>query len=233
MTIDKTPVPDGVQLKLRLAARALGNAGLVHAYGHCSVRLDETRFLVCAPQPMKTIAPGENGTVVPVTGGLPDGVLGEVRIHQQIYAQRPGVGAVCRIMPPAVMALSTQGLTPRSRHGLSAYFANDIPLWDDPALLRNDAAAARLAEALGHRLAIVMRGNGAVVVGDNLEQAVTYSWFLEDSARLELSVRQSGLNPDAGLLSADELAARQVTTGGVFERMWRYLSHGDPENRQV
>tara|TARA_R110001592_G_scaffold240929_2_gene501302 strand:+ start:135651 stop:136304 length:654 start_codon:yes stop_codon:yes gene_type:complete len=212
-----------------MAARALGNAGLVHAYGHCSVRLDEARFLVCAPEPLKTLMPGEVGSVVPVEGDLPEGVLGEVRIHQQIYALRPDIGAICRIMPPAIMALSTQGVCPASRHGLSAYFDNDIPLWDDPALLRNQPAARKLATTLGDNLAVIMRGNGAVVVGENLEQAVTYSWFLEDTARVEMAVRHAGFNPDSGLLSQDELTARKVTTGRVFERMWRHLTFGDAE----
>jgi HCOMODA/2-hydroxy-3-carboxy-muconic semialdehyde decarboxylase len=229
MTTSDTPVPESIQVKLRIAARALGNAGLAHAYGHCSVRLDAARFLVCAPEPLKTILPGEAGSVVPVEGDLPAGVLGEVRIHQHIYALRPGIGAICRIMPPAIMALSTQGISPASRHGLSAYFANDIPLWDDPALLRNHAAAQKLAQTLDNRLAIIMRGNGAVVVGEDLAQAVTYSWFLEDTARLELAVRQAGFEPQCGLLSKDELTLRKVTTGRVFERMWRYLTFGDPE----
>jgi HCOMODA/2-hydroxy-3-carboxy-muconic semialdehyde decarboxylase len=221
---------ENIQAKLRMAARALGNAGLAHAYGHCSVRLDDARFLVCAPEPMKTILPGEAGSVVPVEGDLPQGVLGEVRIHQHIYALRPDIGAICRIMPPAIMALSTQGISPASRHGLSAYFANDIPLWDDPALLRNHVAARKLAEALGNRLAIIMRGNGAVVVGEDLEQAVTYSWFLEDTARVEMEIRRARFNPECGRLSNDDIAARMVTTGRVFERMWRYLTFSDPES---
>ncbi len=37
---------------VRRAARALANAGLVNAYGHCSARIDERSFLVCAAKPM-------------------------------------------------------------------------------------------------------------------------------------------------------------------------------------
>ncbi|HMP56345.1 MAG TPA: class II aldolase/adducin family protein, partial [Novosphingobium sp.] len=114
-----TAPPDRQDL-VQQAARALGRAGLVHAYGHCSVRLDEARFLVCAAMPMGLIA-DEPGTVVPIAGPLPEGVLGEVRIHQAIYARRPDVGGLCRIMPPAVMALSTQGIVPAPRHGIGAY----------------------------------------------------------------------------------------------------------------
>lgn len=143
-------------MDVRLAARALAGAGLVHAYGHCSTRIDAERFLVSAPMPLALAA--ENSCIVcPVAGSLPDGVLGEVRVHQAIYAARSEIGAVCRIMPPALMALSTQGIVPRPRHGIGAYFP-DLPLWDDPRLLRDDAAAKRLATNMGTAPAIVMGG---------------------------------------------------------------------------
>ena len=213
---------------LRVAARALGRAGLVHAYGHVSLRLDETHFLVCAAQPMSISAPGTAGTVVPVDGPLPDGVLGEVRIHQQIYAMRRGVGAVCRVMPPNVMGLSVLGITPAPRHGFGAFFAPEPPLWTDPRLLRDDGRAADLARQMGENPAIVMRANGAVVVGEDLVEAVALSWFLEEAARIEHFVRLHG-NPDDARLTAEETLARQGKEGRVLERMWDYLTDGDPE----
>lgn len=218
------------QIQLRQAARALARGNLVHAYGHCSKRLDADTFLVCAAKPMGTLLPGDEGTPVPVRGPLPEGVLGEVRIHQAIYAQRPQIGAVCRIMAPHTMVLSTLRRTPRPRHGFGAYFAPSPPLWDDPRLLRNDEAAQRLAAALGQAPAIVMRANGAVVVGEDLVEAVALSWFLEEAARVEVALSQMAGDGQQSLLSPDEVVARQVTAGRVYERMWEYLTFGDPEN---
>jgi HCOMODA/2-hydroxy-3-carboxy-muconic semialdehyde decarboxylase len=218
-----------IERELRLAARALGRANLVHAYGHCSTRLDARHFLVCAAKPMGTLLPGDAGAVVPVDGPLPDGVLGEVRIHQQIYARRAGVGAICRIMPPQLGLLALLKRTPRPRHGFGAYFAPGPALWDDPRLLRDDDAAARLAETLGEGKAIVMRANGAVVVGENLVEALALSWFVEEAARVEIGLMNMGQDGDHTLLSADETVARQVTAGRVYERMWEYLTFGDVE----
>jgi HCOMODA/2-hydroxy-3-carboxy-muconic semialdehyde decarboxylase len=208
---------------VRAAARALGKAGLVHAYGHCSLRLDEAHFLVCAAMPMGLIT-GEDGVVVPVTGALPEGVLGEVRAHQAIYAARADVQAICRIMPPALMALSTQGIIPMPRHGIGAYFHPGPAFWHDPRLLRDEGSAGALANALGDHNAIIMRGNGTIVVADGLEKAVTLSWFLEDAARIERDVRSMGFAPETGLLTPDEIIARQVFAGGVVERMWAWLT---------
>jgi HCOMODA/2-hydroxy-3-carboxy-muconic semialdehyde decarboxylase len=213
------------QKRLQMAARALGRAGLVHAYGHCSVRLDDAFFLVCAAMPMGLIA-DEPGSIVPVTGPLPEGVLGEVRAHQAIYAARADVSAICRIMPPTLMALSSQSIVPRARHGIGAYFHPGPALWDDPRLLRDDANAARLANALGDQNAIIMRGNGAIVCADGLEKAVVLSWFLEDAARIERDVRAMGFDPQAGMLDDAEIEARNIWAGGVVERMWQWLTRG-------
>lgn len=229
MTNSKPSELEKAQIKLRITARALGRSGLAHAYGHCSCRLDDRTFLVCAPHAMGTIKPEEEGTISPIEGPLPPGVLGEVRIHQQLYRLNPGTQAVCRIMPPSVMTLSTLGISPRPRHGIGAYFGDNIPFWSNPRLLRDDDSAYQLAQLMSDSPALIMRGNGAVVVGETLEQALTFSWFLEDAARIELAIRSLSVPAEEGLLSSAEIHDRQITTGKVFERMWRYLTDGDPE----
>jgi HCOMODA/2-hydroxy-3-carboxy-muconic semialdehyde decarboxylase len=218
-----------LQRRLRIAARALGRHGLAHAYGHCSARLDEHRFLVCAPRPMALIAPGEPGTIVPIDGPLSAGVLGEVRLHQQIYRRRPQVHAVARTMPPCLMALGTARRTPRPRHGLGAYFGKSAALWDDPQLVRDDALAAAVIDAMGDAQAVVMRGNGAVVAAESLERVLALTWYLEDAARLELAVLGAGLEEASAVLTPAECERRATSAGGIFERMWDYLSFGDPE----
>lgn len=215
------------QRLVRRAGRALGRAGLAHAYGHCSLRLNDESFLVCAARPMGLLATGEAGTVVPICGPLPEGVLGEVRIHQQIYSRRSDVRGIARFQSPRLMTLSTLGRTPQARHGFGAYFAPAPPLWCDPRLVRSDESAAALVEHFGKARAIVMRGNGAVTVGSTLEEAVVLAWYLEDAARVELEVLAAGV--EGQVLSTREAAERAVTTGLLFERMWEYLNAGDPE----
>jgi HCOMODA/2-hydroxy-3-carboxy-muconic semialdehyde decarboxylase len=224
-----TLAPDARERLVRRAARALGNAGLVNAYGHCSARIDEATFLVCAPLPMGLIGPGDAGTVIAVDGPLPAGVLGEVRVHQQIYRRRADVGGIARTIPPNVLALSAMRATPQPRTGFGAYFSPPPPLWDDPQLLRSDEQASALADQLGRARAIVMRGNGAVVTGTTLEEAVVLSWYLEDAARVELAVRWAGAEASSPVLSAEECDKRAVTAGGIYERMWAYLTRDDPE----
>ncbi|MCD9031050.1 class II aldolase/adducin family protein [Luteimonas sp. Y-2-2-4F] len=221
------PVAAAQQRRVRVAARALGRHGLVHAYGHCSLRLDAGRFLVGPPRPPGLVRPGEACSVVPLDGPLPEGVLPEVRIHREIYRARPDVGGVARVQPPRLMSLGALGRTPVARHGLGSYFHPQPPLWDDPLLLRSDPQAAALARRLGGARAIVMRGNGAVLAGDSLEMAVVLAWYLEDAARVELDCLATGL--DAPAFTDAQSAARAVWAGRLLERMWEYLTHDDPE----
>jgi HCOMODA/2-hydroxy-3-carboxy-muconic semialdehyde decarboxylase len=223
-----TAAPERTQRLVRQAARAIGRHGLAHAYGHCSARLDDRQFLVCAAKPLGLIGPADCGTVVDIAGALPAGVLGEVRIHQQIYARRPEVGGVVRCMPPKSMALGTLRRTPRALHGFGAYFAPGAPLWDDPQLLRDDAAAAALAQAMGSARAILMRGNGLVTAAATLQEAVMFAWYFEDAARIELEVLQTR-DATPAVLTLQEAERRATVQGGIVERMWDYLTAGDPE----
>jgi len=220
---------ENTQRRVRLAARALARHGFVHAYGHASARIDENRFLVCAPQPMGMIEPGEDGTIVEIDGALPEGVLGEVRCHQQIYAARPDINGICRIFPRNVMTLSTFKLTPKARLGFGSYFHPHPPLWDDPLLIRDDDQAREFAKVLGDARAIVMRGNGAVCVGPTIEESVVMAFYLEESAITELAVMANNSDATSVCFTDDEVKIRATGSGRIYERMWDYLTAGDPE----
>ncbi len=214
---------------LRMAARAMHRHGLAHAYGHVSTRLDARNFLVSPAQPLGTVSPHERGVVVPLDGDLPPGALPEVRIHREIYRRRLEIGGVVRVQPPALMALSALGETPRALHGLGTYFAPRPPLWPGVALVRDDKQAAEVAAMMGSAAAIVLSGNGCVVAGETLEEAAGLTYYLEDAARIELAVRATGKVPRE--YSAQEVAARAVKAGALFERMWQYLCFEDEEWR--
>ncbi|KAF1685100.1 class II aldolase [Pseudoxanthomonas broegbernensis] len=214
---------------VRVAARALGRAGLVHAYGHCSARIDAASFLVAPSRPLGLVQPGQACSVVPLDGPLPEGVLPEVRIHREIYRRRPDVGGVARVQAPKTMSLSVLGLTPVARHGFGAYFHPRPPLWDEPLLLRSDPQARQLAEQLGQARAIVMRGNGAVTAGESLQAAVVLAWYLEDAARVELDCLAAGPHTLPTCFTDEQSAVRATWNGRLLERMWDYLTAGDPE----
>jgi HCOMODA/2-hydroxy-3-carboxy-muconic semialdehyde decarboxylase len=213
--------------RVRLAARALARSGLVHAYGHCSIRTSPTEFLVSPPKPLGLVGPSDIPVPVATAGALPRGALPEVIAHQHIYRQREDVGAVARFQSPHVMALSALGRTPRALHGFGAYFAPRPPLHSDPRLVRDDVSAASLAGLLGAGRGIVMRGNGAITVGATLEEAVALAWYLEDAARVEMAALATGF--EAREFTGEEARDRAAASGRLFERMWDWMTAGDPE----
>jgi len=77
--------------RVRVAARAWRVAGLVHAYGHCSLRIDSDHFIVSPAKPLGLVTPEDVVVVVPTHGALPPEALPEVLAHQYIYRQRRDV----------------------------------------------------------------------------------------------------------------------------------------------
>lgn len=207
----------------------MASAGLSTAFGHCSVRLDADHFLVCRAGALSTVKVGERGALVPVRGDLPEGVLGEVRVHQQIYARRGDVGAICRFSSPNVMAVSALGRAPRIRHVFGAMFAPEVKYSGDIRLMRDDAIAGEVAGAMGDASGIILRGLGAVTAGADIKQALCLAWFLEDMARLELAVLASGEADRAPVYTMEEALGLSSWGGQVAERAWDHLTALDPE----
>ncbi len=212
--------------RIRVACRAVGRAGLSHAYGHCSARVDSSDFLVSPAMPLLLVSDRDAPVRVDANALLPEGALSEVRLHQQIYKSRADVNGIVRFQSPKLMSLSTLGRTPEARHGLGSYFAPRPPLWLNPRLARDDDTARAIAAALGTACAIVLRGNGALTVGRSVEEATVLAWYLEDAARVELDVLGTG--SPGWVFDPAEAADRAVTTGRLFERMWDWLVAGDP-----
>lgn len=227
--MDENHILANAQIDVRKAARAMARAGLSTAFGHCSVRLDADSFLVCRAGALSTIKPGEAGSTVPVRGCLPEGVLGEVRVHQQIYARRSEIGAICRFSSPNAMAISALGHAPRMRHVFGAMFAPEVKYSNDIRLMRNDSIAAEVAQKMDDSPAIILRGLGAVTAGADIKQALSLAWFLEDMSRLELAVLASGQAEKAPIYTTEEALAVTGWGGQVAERMWDHLTALDPE----
>ncbi|MDB5715190.1 MAG: aldolase [Sphingomonadales bacterium] len=208
---------------LRMATAGVVRAGLSGPYGHLSMRIDAGHFLVTPAKALSTIGAADEGLVVPTVGPLPPKVAGEVRIHQRIYASRPAVGAIIRFISPNVVALSALGDVPRPRHGFGSYFYPQPGFWPSIQLVRSDELADGAVEVMGQNCALIMRGNGAVVAGADIRQAVSLAVYLEDAARVELEALRTG-RQEAPTLSAEEAAERATWEGGVADRMWDHLT---------
>ena len=74
-----------------------------------------------------------------------------------------------------------------------------------------------LANALGARSAVLMRGHGSTVVGASLEQAVYRAYYAEVNAKLQMQARQLG---EVTYLNANEAAKAAAINDTQLARVW-------------
>ncbi|WP_433380880.1 class II aldolase/adducin family protein [Streptosporangium sp. CA-115845] len=203
------------------AGRALAAAGLVTAFGHVSLRVGDDRLLMTPPVPLGTLGPDTQHAEVPLDAtDLPDGTPREAWIHLEIFRARPGVRAICRAQPPTATALASAGVPILPLHGQGAFLGPEVPVFDDATLVRDRTRGRALAKRLGEAPALIMRGNGAVTVGENVGQAVALMWVLEASARMNATATASGT--PTPLTPAEQEAWRAVRSE-LSNRIWSYL----------
>jgi HCOMODA/2-hydroxy-3-carboxy-muconic semialdehyde decarboxylase len=109
---------------------------------------------------------------------------------------------------------------------MSAFLASGVPVWgfhtvagDSDMLVRTPALGRYLAQALGARPVVLMRGHGAVVVGASLPQAVFRSVYTEVNARLQAQAIALG-GGNVTYLSAEEAARAESAIAGTLSRPW-------------
>ena len=185
------PDPSALKSTLARAIRLLTAEGLIDMNGHMSARLPGTeRVLIntrqvgrsaVGPHDIVTVDP--RGRPLPGEGDPP----AEVPIHTRIYAARPDVHCVAHLHPQfaTVFTIAGQPLVPVFQLG-ALFPAQGLPVYDDPDLIRSEEAADAVARALGSARAVLLRGHGAVVVGEDVETCFTASIWLEENAKKQL-----------------------------------------------
>ncbi|HET9808302.1 MAG TPA: class II aldolase/adducin family protein [Candidatus Limnocylindria bacterium] len=79
-------------------------------------------------------------------------------------------------------ALAVAGRPLIAASNAGAWFGGTVPVYEDPELIRTAALGEAVARDLGRARAALMRGHGAVVIGEDVPECVTAALFLEESA---------------------------------------------------
>jgi HCOMODA/2-hydroxy-3-carboxy-muconic semialdehyde decarboxylase len=217
------------------AYRILAEFRVIDAYGHVSVRseTDPNRYLLS-----KSLAPEvvtEDDIIEYDLESTPLNASGresvrERFIHGEVYKARPEVMAVVHNHSPTVVPFSVTGVQMRPLFHMAAFVGEGVPNWEirdvrkGTDLLVKDAELGKsLADGLGKHPAALMRGHGAVVVGENLARAVGRSIYLEMSAQMQLQAL--ALAGPAGQIAylddAEVAASTPVQDYGRAWPMWR------------
>ena len=211
-----------------VANRIIERFGLSNAFGHVSARIPGTQTFMFPSRRSPGFA-NENELLVLDTDGNVLAGRGtpnsELWIHARIYARRPGVDAVVHAHPPSCVCLTQIGEPHRIVHNQGAGFVDGVAEYDAIGLIRTRALGDALAEALGNRVAVMMRGHGITTVAADVRTATMAACFLEESAGLQLKMLAAA-GGDAGKLRAfsREEAERlsDQLSSPIIERAWEY-----------
>jgi HCOMODA/2-hydroxy-3-carboxy-muconic semialdehyde decarboxylase len=180
------------------AYRVLAEYGVIDAYGHVSVRSprDPSRYYLA-----RAIAPERVQVEDLIEYDLDSRPIDEngresVRerfIHGEVFRSRPEVMAVVHNHSPSVVPFSVTGVPMRPIFHMAAFIGEGLPNFEirdaqkgTDLLVKTPQLGKALAKSLGPKPAALMRGHGAVVVGENLPRAVGRSVYLELSARMQM-----------------------------------------------
>jgi len=226
----KSPAADPALLeKLVLANRILYRHGVVDGFGHVSVRHDGSpgHFLLSrnmAPALVRRediVTFDLEGTALDADGRR---VYLERFIHAEIYRARPDVNAVVHSHSPSVIPFGVTGQALRPVFHMSGFLGEGSALFeirdvagDTDMLISSNALGVALANSLGSRSLVLMRGHGSTTVGASLEQAVYRALYAEVNARLQIQAKSLG---EVTYLNAQEAAKAAAINDTQLPRVW-------------
>jgi HCOMODA/2-hydroxy-3-carboxy-muconic semialdehyde decarboxylase len=178
------------------ANRILAHYGNFDAYGHISVRSrsNPNHYLMARYMAPASVTLADITVYDLDSKALDPSVqrsFSERFIHGEIYKVRPDVMSVVHNHSPGLIpfSLSDKPLLPVMHTG--SFLRGGVPVFDAAKfipdtnmMIQSPAAARALAETLGQHPVALMRGHGAVVVGDSIRQATFRSYYAEIDARV-------------------------------------------------
>jgi HCOMODA/2-hydroxy-3-carboxy-muconic semialdehyde decarboxylase len=147
-------------------------------------------------------------------------------IHGEVYKARPDVMAVCHNHSPSLIPFCNSETRLRPMVGNAAFLGEgarvfDIRTVDDEGDLNvcTVPQASAMARALGSHAIVLLRGHGAVVVGESVRQCVRHAVIAEANARQQIEATILG---PVRFLTASELAYAQRQKPKDADRAWRH-----------
>jgi L-fuculose-phosphate aldolase len=207
-------------LLVATATRALAVANIFDMHGHVSVRDGEVAYVNGHSASRIAVTADEIAIVRIADGSAVEGTPpSEVPIHLAIYRSRADAGAVVHFHALYATSLSVAGKPLVAAFNAGAPFGREVPVFDDPRLVRSDEQGRRLAGLIGEGPAALLRGHGAVVVAADLPRAVALALQLEESAHrlwLTYAIGEPRRFNDEEIVSV----AAQLTDPRVVRKIW-------------
>jgi HCOMODA/2-hydroxy-3-carboxy-muconic semialdehyde decarboxylase len=187
-----------------VANRILSAQGVLDAWGHVSVRdpADPRRYWMS-----RSMAPALVTASEIMAFDLDSKPIGrqsrkmyiERFIHGEIYKARDDVAAVLHNHSPALIPFTVADMPLRPLTQVAGFLGSGVPVFDirdvdqgADLLIANGEQASALAHTLGNHAVVLLRGHGAVVVANSLQQVVWRGIYAELNARQQLEALRLG-----------------------------------------
>jgi HCOMODA/2-hydroxy-3-carboxy-muconic semialdehyde decarboxylase len=224
--------PDPAQVaELVLANHILANEGVLDAYGHVSVRdaRNPGHFLLARHLPAAVVTAADileyDMDTKPVKDTNATG-YSERFIHGEIYKARPDVMALIHSHAPDVIPFTVTSVPLRPMIHMAGFIPQSVPVFEirnvagpTDLLIESNELGRALAEKLGDKPLVLLRGHGAVIAGPSLHVTVGWSYYLTVNAKTEIqAIAISG----GKVTYLDPEEAWKTTMQDGFERAWTY-----------
>ena len=188
------------------ANHILADQGVLDSYGHVTVRsLKNPKHFLMSRNRAPGLVTGEdimefdeNSLPVDQKGRQ---IYNERFIHGEIFRARPDVMAVVHSHAPDVLPFSVTDAPLKAMIHMAHFIGSDpVPVFDletvegprNGMLVLNSRAGAALAQKLGNRNLVLMRGHGMTVVGPNVRRATYNAIYTQINARAEMEALKLG-----------------------------------------
>jgi len=215
--------------ELVLANQILHRHRIVDAFGHVSVRHDKdpAKYLMS-----RHLAPALVARDDIVTFDLDSQALdkqgvryySERFIHGEIYKLRPDVVSVVHCHTPQLLPFAATKAELKPLYHISSFLGAGVARFDirDTAgmtdmLVRTAELGRALAQSLGDKPMILMRGHGATVVGNSIKQSVHRCIYAAENAELQMQALRLG---EPTFLAPEEAALASASVNETLFRPW-------------
>ena len=207
------------------ACRILSHEQLVQGFGHVSARIPDSELFLLTPRISLALVSENDLLTMNLEGEVVEGnqpAPSEAALHTAIMKEKPKVNGITRIHARAanMFSVTDRKLEPVHNHG--SFFFGGVSVFHTPDLITNEKLGDAVAQTLGEKPAVLLRGNGQVTVGRTIPEAVMMAIYLEEAAEMLYGALQIG---KPILLTDHESAQRQVQALPPvdLERAWNYF----------
>jgi ribulose-5-phosphate 4-epimerase/fuculose-1-phosphate aldolase len=234
--VKKLTPPKELLADLVLANKILFGLKVVDAFGHISVRhpKDPNHYLMARHLPPGMVTAKDivlfDMDSTPLThSDKPQ--YSERFIHSEIYKLRPDVMSVVHNHAYSLIPFgAAKGARLRPMFHMCGFLGCGVPIFEirktggnTDMLIRTAELGKALAESLGDKNVVLMRGHGATMIGNSIQESVFRSVYSMENASIQMQAHLLSDTGEVEFLNDEE--AEKSSRGRNVPRSWSLWKH--------